>query len=161
MPRGHAHEAPAQIQDAIVQRSPTALRGIRRSRTAARVRCGRLHGHGEVTAGLGEVVASDMDSIEAGQLCEKLLKLVELGPGKDPDGLREALGLVSRLKQAAAPYPHDKLTAIEKDLPQWFSVRRWRSDTDVTGWHLRQYLRSDINMVRRSWGMPQLPSDGS
>ena len=54
-----------------------------------------------------------MDSNEAGRLCEKLFKLVDSGPGKDPEALREVVGIVTTLKRAAARYPRGKLTELE------------------------------------------------
>jgi hypothetical protein len=41
-----------------------------------------------------------MDPNEAERLCEKLCKLVDSGPGKDLEALREVVGIVTTLKRA-------------------------------------------------------------
>jgi hypothetical protein len=100
-----------------------------------------------------------MDSNEADDLCEKLFKLVERGPGKDPNALREALASVRTLKRSAPPYASEKLAGIEEAFMRWFSAK-WRSDLDgdSEGQHLRHILISYITAIRRAWKQPPAPS---
>jgi hypothetical protein len=96
-----------------------------------------------------------MDSNEAERLCEKLSKLVDSGPGKDPEALREVVGIMTTLKRTAARYPRGKLTELEEEFTRWFTAREWRTDIDAEGKQLRHSLISDITAVRNSWGHPR------
>jgi hypothetical protein len=96
-----------------------------------------------------------MDSNETERFCEQLLKLIDSGPGKDLDALREALGIVSTLQRAAARYPRGKLTELEEEFTRWFSSKRWRTNVDDEGKQLRHSLISDITAVRNSWNHPR------
>ena len=96
-----------------------------------------------------------MDCNEAERLCEKLSKLVDSGPGKDPEALREVVGIVTTLKRAAARYPGGKLTELEEEFTRWFTAKGWRTDIDADGKQLRHSLISDITAVRNSWSHPR------
>jgi hypothetical protein len=96
-----------------------------------------------------------MDSNEAGRLCERLSKLVDSGPGKDLEALREVVGIVTTLKRVAARYPRGKLTELEEEFTRWFTTRGWRTDIDAEGKQLRHSLISDITAVRNSWSHPR------
>ena len=96
-----------------------------------------------------------MDSNEAERLCEKLFKLVDSGPGKDLEALREVVGIVTTLKRVAARYPRGKLTELEDEFTRWFSSKRWRTNVDDEGKQLRHSLISDITAVRNSWSHPR------
>src|SRR5262252_538562 len=99
-----------------------------------------------------------MDETEARQQCERLRNLINRGPGKDPSVLREALHIADTLRQAAAPYPGSRLTAISVQLRRWFSVRKWREVTDPTGLHLRDSLVQDIEIVEKTWKPATAPT---
>ena len=114
----------------------------------------RPHGLREML-GLAATGVNAMDSNEAERLCEKLSKLVDSGPGKDPEALREVVGIVTTLKGAAARYPRGKLTELEGEFTRWFTARGWRTGVDVEGKQLRHSLISDINAVRNSWSHPR------
>jgi hypothetical protein len=96
-----------------------------------------------------------MNPNEAERLCEKLSKLVDSGPGKDLEALREVVGIVTTLKRAAARYPRGKLTELEEEFTRWFTPKEWRTDIDADGKQLRHSLISDITAVRNSWSHPR------
>jgi len=101
-----------------------------------------------------------MDEITARQQCERLRNLINRGPGKDSSALREALHIADALRQAAAPYPGSRLSAISEQLRHWFSVRKWREVTDPAGLHLRDCLVQDIEIVEHTWNPATALSTG-
>ena len=92
-----------------------------------------------------------MKEAEALQQCEKLRQLINGGPGNDLRSLNEALSIVDALRGNAATYPGRRLAEISEQLPRWFSVRRWREDSDPAGLRVRDRLMEDITMVERTW----------
>jgi hypothetical protein len=58
---------------------------------------------------------------------------------------------VDTLRHAAAPYPRSRLTAISEQLRRWFSVRKWREESDPSGLHVRDWLMQDLTIVEKTW----------
>jgi hypothetical protein len=96
-----------------------------------------------------------MDSTEVEQLCERLRKLVERGPWKDPEGLREAMATVQALRTAAAAHLRGVLAAIEENFERLFETRRWHSDLESQ--RLSDSLTQDIREVETHWNRPGAP----
>ena len=82
------------------------------------------------------------------------------GPRNDPEALSEALGIVDTLRGNAVAYPRRRLAEIPEQLRRWFSVRRWREDSDPTGLRLRDRLMEDITMVEKTWSPASAPGAG-
>ena len=101
-----------------------------------------------------------MNEADALRQCKKLRTPVNRGPGKDPHALSEALRIVETLRGSAAAYPRDRLAEIPDQLCRWFSVRRWREDSDPAGLRMRDRLMEDITMVEKTWRPASAPSAG-
>ena len=89
---------------------------------------------------------------------EVLRNLINRGPGNDPDALSEALGIVHTLRGNAADYPRSRLSEISEELRRWFSVRRWREDSDPAGLRVRDRLMADITLVQKTWSSASEPA---
>ena len=96
-----------------------------------------------------------MDSTRAKQLCERLSKLVALGPWKDSTASDEALAIVYALKRAEVPHLLSRLSAIEEGFTRFFGARRWH--TDIEAQRLRDSLTQDIAIVQSHWDQPGTP----
>ena len=92
-----------------------------------------------------------MESTEVNQHCEDLHKLVDSGPGNDPEALRGSLAIVAMLERTAPPNLRGRLVSLRGNLAPWFSARRWHTDADVDGRLLRGLLFEDIQVVRSHW----------
>ena len=91
-------------------------------------------------------------------LCDQLREVVAAGPGKNDLAVREAMGIVSMLQQAA-PWngPRDKLVTMRGWLTTWFSQRRWREYGDEGG-IFRQSPLNDILVVESYWERTTAPA---
>jgi hypothetical protein len=92
-----------------------------------------------------------MYETEARQQCKRLRNLINRGPGRDLNALRDALRIVDALWRAAGPFPRSRLTVIAEQLRRWFSVRKWREVSDPAGLNLRDSLVQDIEIVEKTW----------
>jgi len=73
-----------------------------------------------------------MDANEVNHYCERLFRLLDRGPGDNPEAKRHVANIVNTLKPAAPAYAHIKLTELEQWFEQWFSAR-WRDSPDLRG----------------------------
>jgi len=104
------------------------------------------------------VFSEHMKEAEALRQCEILRNLINRGPGNDPDALSEALGILRTLRANAADYPRRRLSEISEELRRWFSVRRWREDSDPAGLRVRDRLMANITMVEKTWSSASEPA---
>jgi hypothetical protein len=97
-----------------------------------------------------------MDSHEVGQLCEELRKLVDSGPGRNPEARRKALSIVATLKGAGPPHLRGGLVSMEGGFKHWFGSQERGIDNE---WHTRSGLLEDISVVQARWDRPAPPVD--
>ena len=85
---------------------------------------------------------------ESQDRCDELRDLVDLGPGRNGEVLRKALGTVRTLRAAAEwEYPRQILDDLKERLSIWFSARMIRGDNA----ELRKALLQDLTQLCTSW----------
>lgn len=89
-----------------------------------------------------------MDKKKVKDRCQELRDLIDLGPGRNVEMLRKALGTVRTLRTAAQwEYPRQILDDLKERLGVWFSARVIRGDNA----ELRRALLQDLTALYGSW----------
>lgn len=92
-----------------------------------------------------------MEAKKVKALCEALRDSIDMGPGDNPEILREALRSVRSLQAAAEwDYPRQILQDLKVRLLAWFSAREWRGDDA----ELRRSLLQHVDQLPPSWKPP-------
>jgi hypothetical protein len=94
-----------------------------------------------------------MDSNDVNHYCERLFRLLDRGPGDNPEAKRHVTNIVNTLKPAAPPHAHIKLTELEQWFQHWFSAG-WQDLPDLRG-----TLIGIIAGVEKAWNRRPLASE--
>lgn len=89
------------------------------------------------------------------QLCDELRDLIDLGPGRNVEVSRKALGTVRTLRAAAEwEFPRQILDDLKERLIFWFSDRQFHGDNAER----RKALVKHLAELCASWNAPESPN---
>jgi hypothetical protein len=89
-----------------------------------------------------------MQAADVGHAIRRLVELAGVGPGPDPEALKEAQAILHRMGSAAEArgYLEEKLIATKGSFDTWLGVGERRSDPQAC----REALLQDIEKLRKA-----------